>query len=76
MESNKSSSLILRAVAQGDFDEDELIFSIPRDATVSIKSALPDLMKNKPDVSADAIETLPSWAVRTTSLANRPDSRG
>lgn len=76
MGSNKSSSLILGAVAQGDFDEDELIFSIPRDATLSIKNALPDLIKNKPEVSADAIEAFPSWAVRTTSLANRPDICG
>lgn len=69
--SNKSFSLILGAVAQGDFDEDELIFSIPRDATLSIKNALPDILKNKSDVSPDAFEALPSWAVRYI-----PQSRG
>ena len=55
---------MLCVVAQGDFDEDELIFSIPRTSTLSIKNALPDILKNKPDVSSDAIEALPSWAVR------------
>ncbi|KFX87115.1 hypothetical protein V490_08547 [Pseudogymnoascus sp. VKM F-3557] len=65
-------------VAKGDFAEDELIFSVPRTSTLSVKAALPELLSDRQDVSADDINSMPGWAALTAVIISeglRPDSK-
>lgn len=55
--------LINFSVAKGDFAEDELIFSVPRTSTLSVKAALPELLSDMQDVSAEGVNAMPGWAV-------------
>ncbi|KFZ07689.1 hypothetical protein V502_09835 [Pseudogymnoascus sp. VKM F-4520 (FW-2644)] len=65
-------------VAKGDFAEDELIFSVPRTSTLSVKAALPELLSDRQDISAEGINAMPSWAALTAVIISeglRPDSK-
>ncbi|KFY21405.1 hypothetical protein V493_07452 [Pseudogymnoascus sp. VKM F-4281 (FW-2241)] len=65
-------------VAKGDFAEDELIFSVPRTSTLSVKAALPELLSDRQDISAEDINAMPNWAALTAVMITeglRPDSK-
>ncbi|KFY71072.1 hypothetical protein V499_08724 [Pseudogymnoascus sp. VKM F-103] len=65
-------------VAKGDFAEDELIFSVPRTSTLSVKAALPELLSGRQDISAEDVECMPGWAALTAviiSEGSRPESK-
>ena len=47
-------------VAIDDFDEDEVVFSIPRSAVMNITTALPGIV---PGGTRQAIHSMPSWLV-------------
>lgn len=54
---------MLSPVAKGAFEEDELIFSIPRTSTLNVKAALSELLSQRGDISAEAFHAMPNWAV-------------
>ncbi|KFY07007.1 hypothetical protein V492_07517 [Pseudogymnoascus sp. VKM F-4246] len=65
-------------VAKGDFAEDELIFSVPRTSTLSVKAALPELLSDRQDISAEDVHDMPGWAALTAVIMSeglRPDSK-
>lgn len=54
-----ASPLTLLLVAAADFDEDELVFSIPRNAVLNVQTAL----RNASASTSEAILNMPSWLV-------------
>lgn len=51
-------------MAIADFEQDEVVFSIPRSAVLNIATALPDIGTES---SQSAIRAMPSWLVRWLS---------
>lgn len=58
---NKLLQLLLTIplVAAADFDEDEVVFSIPRNAVLNVQTALPTANAR----ASQAILNMPSWLV-------------
>jgi SET domain-containing protein 6 len=56
--------LIVSKVATADFDEDELVFSVPRNAVLNVKNVLD--IKKEQSIPAEALAFMPPWLVRST----------
>jgi N-lysine methyltransferase SETD6 len=51
------------AVATGDFQEDEIIFSIPHRAVLNVRNAIPALLSVNSCITFEALTDMPSWLV-------------
>jgi SET domain-containing protein 6 len=53
-------------VAIKDFEEDELVFSIPRSAVLNIRTTVPSISS----MTLEVLEDTPSWLVRSSDHLN------
>lgn len=58
--------LTMLVVAVGDFEEDEVIFSIPRNAILNLSTA----SHESKTVAGGQIDSLPSWLVSPSPILN------